>query len=121
MTRLDPIGGDVPFAAGAFAKTDAKKKGAEAPFSIAFLSRVRSPLIPRVPMMPVVPAAVTPAAIVLRVPVVPAAIPPAAAVVPRMPVMPTAIIIRVVVTAAVIVLVPAMAPFVADVIDLLDV
>ena len=69
--------------------------------------------------MPVVPAAaVTPAAIVMRVPVVPAAAISPAAVVVRMPVMP---VMWMVVTVTVVMAMPAMAPFVADVIGLLDV
>src|SRR5665213_1083829 len=66
-----------------------------------------SPLIPVVPMMP---AAISPAAAVIgMVPVMPAAV------------APSAIVVRMVVAASVIMLVPAMAPVIADVGGLLDV
>ena len=95
-----------------------KKKGAEAPFS---RSSLRSPLIPVVPM---VPAAIPPAAVIMRMPVVPTAVSPTTVAV--MPVMPAAVVVRVpvmrmIVTVTVVMTMPAMAPFVADVIGLLDV
>ena len=63
-------------------------------------------------------AAIAPAAVVMRMPVMPAAAISPAAVVIRVPAMP---VMWMVVTVTVVMAMPAMAPFVADVIGLLDV
>ena len=63
-------------------------------------------------------AAVAPATVVMGMPVVPAAAVSPAAIVIRMPAMP---VMWMVVTVTVVMAMPAMAPFVADVIGLLDV